>query len=461
MNIFKRGDKVHLLGIGGSGMSGIAHVLLQLGLTVSGSDIKDSEITERLKKKGALINYNQSNTKTNDCDYVIKSGAILSNNIELQSLKKQKKIILDRAKSLSIIMNLFKNRIAISGTHGKTTTSSLLVHVFHYLNHKPCYLLGSSFLNTNLCSDLGKNSTYSIAEADESDGSFLYLNPTQSIITNIEEDHMNFFKTKERLMKYFLKFLKKIPPSGYLYLNGDDKLLVELAQHINSSIPIIWYGSRDHCQYQAKSIVSSNQGIAFDLFKNGRYIQHVETNLSGVHNVYNSLAVISFMLENNFALPDVLKSLKHYPGVKRRLECLYDGKYLLFDDYAHHPTEVQTTLHGLKARYPNKRIFCIFQPHRFSRLANLEDAFSTSFDSTDFIIITEVYSAGETPLKNISGASLYQKTKSHYKNSTYIASINDIAPYLRPQLKQNDLVITMGAGNIYSILSELIPDKTL
>lgn len=448
--------RIHFIGIGGAGMSAIAKVLLETGYYVSGSDIKESRNTLSLKKQGASITIGHSPENLNSTDVVVVSSAIRENNSELKFAREKKVPVLKRAEMLSKISE-GKVGIAVAGTHGKTTTTSLLSCMFEKNDLKPTFLIGGEL------NDIGSNAKYGtgnffIAEADESDGSFLYLKPDIIIITNIEEDHLDYFKSLKNIESIFLKFVKLLPPGGRLVINGDHPTNKKFIEKIKSDpacrqIKCVTYGFEDGNDYQAKNLSFDSFGSSFDVFAKKKKGGRVSLKLPGCHNICNSLAAIAVGDLVGIKFLNMTGALSEFNGVKRRFQFIgKSSEVTVVDDYAHHPSEVKATLDAAKQGEWG-RIICVFQPHRYSRTKFLAKDFGNSFDQADMVIITDIYGAGEMPEPGISGKLILDSILESCPrtNVVYLPKKTDIKDFLCKLVEERDLVLTMGAGDIHVV----------
>ncbi len=448
----------HFLGIGGSGMSALAAYLLDMGCTVSGTDIKESPVTTFLKEKGAKIFIGHKISNLDGAQVLVVSSAISDDNPEVVVAKRQGMFILRRAEMLSYLMDYCENRIAIAGTHGKTTTTACVTHLFRAAALVPHVIVGSGMRNGGRNYAVGKSQHF-IAEADESDGSFLVLHPNCCVVTNLEEDHMNHFKTRDVLIDSFRRFIQGVVSrKGLAVLNGDDPVLRALATEFDSKY-ICLTGLSEGLDVRAEAITFGDKGSAFTIVTKAGDRVEVTLPLFGTHNVYNALS--SFAVARYYDLPieDLKKGLETFQGTSRRLDVVGEMRGItVYDDYGHHPTEIQVTVAGLKQSL-NRRIVCVFQPHRYSRTKDLFDEFSTSFSDADCVILTEIYSANEAPIPGVSSKTLVDLIASKgHKDVRYLPK-KDVVEVLVKELRAGDVVITMGAGDIgaigYDLVSEL------
>jgi UDP-N-acetylmuramate--alanine ligase len=456
-NILKKSKRCFLIGIGGAGMSAIAHVLHGMGFAVSGSDIKESRYTNVLKNGGIEIFIGHDKKNIEGANIVIYSAAIPENNLEMKAAREEGIPLFSRSDILAWILNSRKG-IAISGTHGKTTTTSMISLIFRGLDLDPIIMVGGEL------NELGSNARYGkgdyvIAEACESDGSFLKYKPFISVVTNIEGDHFDFYKNIEEIRQSFAKFVANTRSGGLVILNGDEAYLQDFFK--SNDKRIIYYGINPGNHIYAEDIKFSNFTSSYTLVtgsdKKPNKIK-IKLNVPGIHNIKNSLAAFAVCHGVNLDLEKAADILKFFTGVKRRFEKRGEKKgAVIFDDYAHHPSEVKATLEAA-AEGKNKRIIIVFQPHRYSRLANLKDKFNGCFDAGDILVITDVYGSGEQPIPGISGKILVDNLiDSGFKNKIiYIPKLQDVTEYLELNMKQNDMILLMGAGDITRVTDEIL-----
>ncbi len=446
-------ESYHFIGIGGIGMSGIAQLLLRGGSQVSGSDLKDSSNIKELKALGARIFIGHNPENINGASLVIYSSAIKENNSEIAAAKKAGIPIIKRAQALARLMGE-KTVITVTGSHGKTTTTSLVSYLLLEAGLSPSVAIGGILKNieSNACLGDGK---FFVAEADESDGSFLYYRPKYSIITNIDREHLDYYKEFRRELDAFREFLGNTEEGGCVFACHDDMNLKNiLADYKNRCV---LFGMKESADIYPRNIQFNGLSSEFDCFYKNKFVDRFVLNLGGSHNISNALAVIALGLELDIDLTFIRKALGQYKGAKRRLEVKsVDSEIMVVDDYAHHPTEIKASLAALKNLNP-KRVIAIFQPHRYTRTRMLLDEFSASFDSADYVIITDIYAASEIPLEGVSGRLLRDKIKERTpsKEVIFLAKEEIIGQILKIA-KPGDLVITLGAGDIVKISDELV-----
>ena len=447
--------RIHFIGIGGSGMYGIAEVLLNLGCTVSGSDLIQSTITKRLKSLGVKIYSNHSISNLKNVDLVVFSNAINKNNPEIQFAEKNKITAIPRAKMLAELMR-FKYGITVAGSHGKSTTTSLISWILAESNLDPTYIVGGKLKTSNNHGKLGYGK-YLIAEADESDSSFLYLSPQLGVVTNIDKEHLdNYQNNFENLKQAYIDHINNIPFYGRVFLNGDDKNTKSIMKKINRSITT--FGLKQNNDYFSTDIVYQKNGMSF-LINDKNSTHRIKTKLFGKHNILNILASFSVASYLKIPIKKIIKAIKKFEGITRRFDIYYNfqskfGEYTLINDYGHHPTEINFTLDTIKEVWKNQKICMIFQPHRYSRTENCIDQFIQVLSNVEKVIITETYSGGEQKTK-FTSYYLYKKLKENHVNCEYVKEIKKIPQKLKSLFEKEDIVLVQGAGNISQVIKLL------
>ena len=439
-------QRIHFIGIGGSGMSGIAEVLINQDYEVSGSDPSSNRVTDHLKTLGADIRHNHSAENVSGKHVVVVSSAISDDNVEVQAAREQSIPVIPRAEMLAELMRM-KYGIAIAGTHGKTTTTSLVATVLAAGSLDPTVVIGGRIKNMGGHAKLGQ-SQYLIAEADESDGSFLKLSPTLAVVTTLDEEHMDFYLTMENMKSTFLQFLNRIPFYGAAILCMDDANLQSLLPRIEKRT--ITYGLKSQANYTARNISVEGLKTYFTVYHHGKKLGKILSGALGRHNVCNTLAAVAVGMELNMDFPTIAESLKTFTGVQRRFEILKQSESLIIvDDYGHHPVEIQATLSTAKEVWPDRRLVIVFQPHRYSRTKHLMESFFSSFNDADQLLLLDIYSAGEEAEEGIHSQRIAEGVKEFgHKNVEYIGSTQSVIPHLQKILKPGDIVMTLGAGNI-------------
>lgn len=450
--MFSNIQKVHFIGIGGAGMSGLAHVLNKQGKFVSGSDAKGSAVTERLQSEGIKVFIGHKQGQVADSEVVVLSTAISKDNVEyMEALAADKKIV-HRSDIMAYIVNS-KQGIAVAGAHGKTTTTSMIACIAADSDLDPTYLVGGDVPLLAGNAHLGKGK-FAITEADESDGSFLKLTPYIAIVTNIEDDHMDYYKTKSNIDKAFAAFLNNVRPGGIAiacFDNADTKRIAK-----ESRTDVVSYAIDSEADFQARNIVYSSGKTDYELFNLGNKIADITLQVPGKHNVLNSLAATIACMNMGITLNHIKESLARFTGAKRRFELKYKSDEItVVDDYAHHPTEITTTLQAALQTEP-KRLVCVFQPHRYTRTQLLFKEFTDAFVAADILIMSDIYAASEPALDNVNSFNLVEAIKAkHQLNVMYIPNLEDIPAKLQELCQNGDLVMTMGAGNVYTVADKL------
>jgi len=446
--MYKKNLRIHFIGIGGIGMSGIAEVLINLGYQVSGSDIKPSKITRRLSKLGAKIYKGHRSENIEGADVVIYSSAVSQENIEVKSALAKKITLIPRAEMLAELMRM-KYGIAVAGAHGKTTTTSLISQILAHAKFDPTVVIGGRLNSLGSNAKLGQGE-FLVAEADESDGSFLSLSPSIAVITNIDREHLNFYGSLEKIKETFLNFINKVPFYGTSVICMDDENIQSIIPKIEKRF--ITYGLKGQADYTADSIVFSNFKSEFNVIEHNRILGKISMRISGTHNIYNSLAAVAVGIELGIGFEDIKEALEGFSGIERRFQVKGErNRITVIDDYGHHPTEIKATLKAAKENWKG-RIVVVFQPHRYTRTHDLLEEFFTSFYDADLLIITDIYPAGEEPIKGIDSSKLYGGILAHgHKNVSYIQNRKEILRYLFKVTEKGDLLITLGAGDIYKI----------
>jgi len=439
--------RIHFVGIGGISMSGIAEMLAHKGYQVSGSDLKDSHLLDKLREKGVKIYIGHDKDNVQDADLLVISSAIPETNPELKDARDRGLPVLKRAEMLAEIMKGMRG-IAIAGTHGKSSTTAMTAALLLEGKKDPTIMLGGELdlIDGNVYLGQGE---FLLTEADESDGSLLYYNPEIVAITNLELDHLDYYGSESKLLGTFEEFLQKIPQKGKIILNAEDEKLMGLISEADSRL--LTYGI-EKGTIQAKETKLYPFGSIFSLTKEGEMIDTINLQVPGRHNILNSLAAIAIALETGVKPEDIKRGIEKYTGIKRRFEKKgLLGDILVIDDYAHHPTEIAATIKSAR-NTGYERVIAVFQPHRYTRTRDFMQEFIHCFEGVDHLIITEIYSAGEKALPGIDGKRLSEEIAR--KNSfpvDFIAEKEDVVDYLTRIVRSKDLVITMGAGDVYEI----------
>ncbi|CAC9601371.1 UDP-N-acetylmuramate--L-alanine ligase (EC 6.3.2.8) [uncultured Gammaproteobacteria bacterium] len=456
-------SKIHFIGIGGSGMSGIAEVLHNLGYQISGSDVSQSGATDRLSKMGCEINLQHHQDNIKNAQAVVVSSAISPLNVELVKAKQLHLPIVPRAEMLAEIMR-FRFGIAIAGTHGKTTTTSIIAHILNQAKLDPTYIIGGILNSNGVNAKLGE-SDYLIAEADESDASFLHLQPMLSVITNVDEDHMATYNNDHQQLKdAFVSFTSNLPFYGACILCTDDAGVNELVNDIHR--PVVSYGFNSKADIRAINVKQTGMQMHFEVtcsHNKSKYSQpfKIQLNLIGRHNILNTLAAIGICCELDINIDIIQSALNDFSGVARRLDyhqqlTINNQSVELFDDYGHHPVEISAIFDSLRNTYPNKRLVVVFQPHRYSRTRDLFDDFARALSGVDSLILLDIYPASEQPIAQISSSTLAEAIRKRSTlNPVVIKDTQEILNVLPNLINQDDVLLTLGAGDIH-VLPELL-----
>ena len=451
-------SKIHFVGIGGVGMCGIAEVLHNLDFRVSGSDIAESTNTRRLKDMGVKIDIGHHSQHVEGVNVVVVSSAVDAANPEVAEALKQKIPVIPRAEMLGELMQLQRG-IAIAGTHGKTTTTSLVASLLAEGDLDPTFVIGGRLNSVGANARLGKGE-YLVAEADESDASFMHLHPLMSVVTNIDADHLGTYGGDfSVLKKAFVDFLHNIPFYGVAIMCVDDPVVREILPSLHK--PVLTYGTRPIADLRASNIVQHGERTDFTVSLHDRenWLQ-VTLNQPGKHNVLNALAAIAVAHELGVSDDAITKGLAEFGGIGRRFQIngvvkIGDGDALLVDDYAHHPREIAVTLDAARKGWPDRRLVVVFQPHRYSRTHDLLDDFAAVFSDQDPLLVTEVYAAGEKPISGADAKSLCRTIRARgLTNPVFVPEVKELAQALQGVLQPNDLLLTLGAGNIGQVAAE-------
>ncbi len=456
---------VHFVGIGGSGMSGIAEVMLSLGYAVQGSDLKANKQTRRLENQGATIFIGHAPDNIANADAVVVSSAVDETNPEVAAAREQLMPVVSRAEMLAELMR-FRYSVAVAGTHGKTTTTSLIASVLAEGGLDPTFVIGGRLKSADANARLGQGD-YLVAEADESDASFVHLKPMLAVVTNIDADHMSTYDGDiEKLKGGFIEFLHNLPFYGLAVVCTDDPGVTDVLAEIGRSITT--YGINDEADVRATNIVFSSGITDFDVERKGNTDRlHVRLRLPGLHNVRNSLAAIAVAGELQIGDDAVVKALQEFEGIDRRFQRLGDietavGTVMLVDDYGHHPTEIAATLSAARTGWPERRIVLVFQPHRYTRTRDLMDDFATVLSDVEVLVLLDVYAAGEEVITGADGRTMARAIRSRGSvEPVFVESLDGLYPVLMDLLKDGDLLLTMGAGDIgayAATLPELLGD---
>ncbi|MEO0161556.1 MAG: UDP-N-acetylmuramate--L-alanine ligase [candidate division WOR-3 bacterium] len=447
-NLLGRTSRIHFVGIGGIGMSGLALIYHNLGFKISGSDIKNSPVIERLRKSGIKVKLTHMRENVKHADVVVYSTAIRADNCEIVEAKRLNIPVIHRSELLAELTRI-KNSICISGTHGKTTTASMVGEVLEKGGLKPTTIIGG-IVKGKSQARFGRGD-YLVCEADESDKSFLRLLPAYAVITNIELEHLDFYKDLREIEDNFTYFANHVPFWGCVFLGTDTPSSLNIKERIKRRV--VLYGLHELAHLRAKEIEKVDFGSRFKVFWHNKNLGEFRINLPGRHNVINSLAAIGVGLELGVAIKKIKEALENFKGVHRRIE--YRGtvhKVMIFEDYGHHPTEISVTLQTLKDYFPQRRIISIFQPHRYTRTYHLFDQFSRAFIFANIVIITEIYAAHEVPIPGIDGEALARRIAQEHGNVFFAPNFAAVIKKVREVIQPDDIIVVQGAGDINHII---------
>ena len=452
-------ETLHFIGIGGIGMSGLSLIMKSKGFKIQGSDIASNKNIEKLKKQNIKIFIGQKKQNIKNVKIVVISSAIKKNNPELVEAQRKKLPIIKRGKMLANLVSLMKN-IVVVGSHGKTTTTSLVSSIFEKTKLDPTIINGGIINSIKSTAKLGK-SDWSILEADESDGSFVHISPTYSILTNIDREHMDFYKSIKDLKTYFIQFIKKVPSFGKSFICIDDKINNDLIREIKNK-NFYTYGTKSSANFFIKNVKQDKLYSKFDIIinlpnKKKTTIKNFKIPLLGIHNIRNSVAAIAVSLTVGISVSNIKKGLVNFKGVQRRFNKIFTyNKIDFYDDYAHHPTEIRSVLEGVKKVFHNYEKVCIFQPHRISRLKDLRKEFSLSFKNADTVILCPIYTAGEKIKLGFSYQKFANEIINNSKVKLFMVQDNvQLSKFLKHNMYGKKIVIGMGAGSISNWMKKL------
>ncbi len=443
---------IHFVGIGGSGMNGIAQVLLNLGFTISGSDLKESQTVLNLKNMGAKVYIGHSEDNIKGADVVVYSSAVSPDNPEVKKAKELGIPTIPRGEMLAELMR-FKYGIAISGSHGKTTTTSMIGSILGKTGYDPTVVIGGKLEAYGSNAKLGRGD-FLVAEADESDGSFLKLSPTIVSINNIDLEHIGFYKNLDDIKNAFINFANKVPFYGAVAVNLDDKNTADIIPYIEKKV-IKFSIENKNADIVAHSLELVDGRYKFKVNDFG----DIHLSIPGRHNIYNALASISIATELNIPFCVIKETLENFKNASRRFDIKRKEPFIVIDDYAHHPSEIKATIASAKEMFPEKKLIAVFQPHRYSRVKALFDEFTKSFSNADVILITEIYPAGEKQIEGITGENLANEVRKIAKKPVYFAKyLSDAESIIKELVDENFVVLIMGAGNITQLAENLSKD---
>ena len=452
--MFKNIKKVHFVGIGGIGMSGIAEILLNQGFQISGSDNNLSDITTHLSDLGIKIYEGHSEKNLEDVDVLVYSSAVKLDNPEVKAAAERKIPIIKRAEMLAECMRM-KYGISIAGTHGKTTTTSMVGLTLTEGGIDPTIIVGGKLSGLGGTNARLGNSEFIVVEADEFDRTFLKLTPTIAALTTLESEHLDTYKDLDDIKSAFIEFANKVPFYGFIVLCMDEPALQDIIPHINKKI--FTYGLTAQADIRAVDIVHKQFSSSFTVKYKGEEFGKINLNIPGLHNVKNSLVAVCIAHELGIDFKTIQQALASFTGVYRRFEVKYNDKILVIDDYAHHPTETSATLAGIRSGWYNRRLIAVFQPHLFTRTRDFYQEFGRSFLNSDIFICTDIYPAREKPIEGVTGQLVADAAKKFgHRNVIYIKNKTEISHTLIEMVKDDDIVITMGAGDIWKYNQEFV-----
>ncbi len=453
--MYGRIRKIHFIGIGGIGMSGIAELLLNQGYSVSGSDLRESETTQRLRDLGGVICIGHDEKNIEGAYVVVTSTAVKADNPEVVAAHREHIAVIPRAEMLAELMRM-KYGIAIAGTHGKTTTTSMMAVVLTHAGIDPTAVIGGKLDAIGSNAKLGRGK-FLVAEADESDGSFMHLSPTIAVVTNIDEDHLDFYSGIEEIRAIFVDFVNKVPFYGRAVLCLEDPQVQEILPLVKKRY--LTYGLSSQADFHATEIRMRQGRTSFLAHYQGQELGRISFRMPGQHNVLNALAVVAVAMELGVPFRTIVGGFRNFGGVQRRFQLREEiAGVMLVDDYGHHPAEIRATLAAAKSGW-KKRVVAVFQPHRFSRTKALFDDFMTAFYQADKLVVTTVYAAGEQPLEGADAEALAAGIRDHgHRDVNYCSTLQEVADYLAVEVIPGDMVITLGAGNVNQVC-DLLTEK--
>jgi UDP-N-acetylmuramate--alanine ligase len=451
--LFRKARRLHFVGIGGSGMSGIAEVLRNLGYPVSGSDLSTTPVTRRLRKLGADVRRGHRAENVADADVVVVSSAVKPDNPEVVEARRRKIPVIPRAEMLAELMRL-KYGVAVAGAHGKTSTTAMIAEVLTAGGLDPTVVIGGRVKALRSGAKVGRGD-FMVAEADESDGSFLKMKPTVAVVTNIDREHLDHYRDLAEIQDAFVAFLGRVPFYGAAIVCVDDPNVREILPRVDRKT--VTYGLASDAELSARDVHSAEFGVRYEAFREGRRLGTVKLAVPGRHSVYNSLAAVAVGLELDVPFAKITKALARFRGVDRRFQLKGEARGArIVDDYGHHPTEIQATLAAAREGF-GARTIVVFQPHRYSRTKALLEEFGRAFFLADHVVITEVYAAGEAPIPGVSGRAVADALVRHgHPSVIYEPKLAAIPRLLQATMREGDLVITLGAGDVWKVGDALV-----
>jgi UDP-N-acetylmuramate--alanine ligase len=443
---------IHFVGIGGIGMSGIAEVLLNLGYRVSGSDLRETDITRRLIELGGTIAYGHAPENLGTADVVVTSTAVKTDNPEVVEAHRRLIPVIPRAEMLAELMRM-KYGVAVAGTHGKTTTTSMVSTVLSRAGIDPTVVIGGRLDSIGSNAKLGQGK-FLVAEADESDGSFLKLSPTIAVVTNVDADHLDYYQDLDEIRRTFVDFINKIPFYGLAVLCLDDVNIQGLIPQVKKRF--VTYGLSTQADFNAVDIEHCAERTTFTVCYQGERLGQMSIRMPGRHNVLNALATVAVARELEVPFDEIAEAFRDFCGVQRRFQPKYEGQgIMVVDDYGHHPTEIRATLAAARAGW-ERRVVAVFQPHRYTRTQALFEEFVTSFYQADHLVVMDIYAAGEAPIPGVEAQKLAEDIAGHgHRDVHYRPDFDTAVEHLLEQVREGDLVLTLGAGNVWQVGEEL------
>jgi UDP-N-acetylmuramate--alanine ligase len=451
--VFKKIRRIHFVGIGGIGMSGIAEVLHNLGYLVSGSDSRESETTRRLASLGVRVVIGHQAENLGEADVVVRSSAVGQENAEVAAARQRLVPVIQRAEMLAELMRM-KYGVAVAGTHGKTTTTSMVATVLARGGLDPTMVIGGRLNALGSNAKLGRGD-FLVAEADESDGSFLKLSPTIAVVTTVDAEHLDYYRDLAHIQDTFVEFINKVPFYGMAVLCLDQENIQALLPRVEKRY--VTYGLRSQADVLARDVEFAGMTSACRVFWKGELLGRLALNVPGLHNVYNALAAVVVGMDLDLRFEVIRDALADFTGVDRRFQVRGEaGGITVVDDYAHHPVELKATLNAAKDGF-GRRVIAVFQPHRYSRTQALLGEFSTAFYQADRLFVTEIYPAGEAPIPGVSGRQIADGVAGHgHRHVTYVADKSELAKAVLDQVAPGDMVLTLGAGDVWRVGEEIL-----
>jgi UDP-N-acetylmuramate--alanine ligase len=452
--MFRKAERIHFVGIGGIGMSGIAEVLFNLGYVVSGSDLAESELTKRLTHLGVRCFYGHRAEYVGDADVVVVSSAVTMDNIEVAAAKARKIPVIPRAEMLAELMRM-KYGVAVAGSHGKTTTTSLIATVLSRGGLDPTVVIGGRLNSLGYNAKLGQGE-FMVAEADESDGSFLRLSPMVAVVTTIDREHLDYYRDLEDIQMAFSQFLDKVPFYGFCVVCGDEANIRAILPQLSKRV--LTYGLRDEADYSAREVRTQGFGSEFLVTRQGRELGLITLNIPGWHNIQNALAAVATGAELDIPFQRIQEALQEFNGIQRRFELKGEARGVtVVDDYGHHPTEIDATLRAARLVWPHRRLIVVFQPHRYTRTQALWQEFCPPLQHADVLLLTEIYAAGELPLPGVNGRLIYEGVQAlGHRQASFAPSPEALVSHLLRLVQDGDIVLTLGAGDVWKVGEQVL-----